>query len=230
MAGSAWRRCRGHVRSRQGKSRCAVVESCGGPRRSGMAGRAVAYCKRGSGRRVWRGIGILPVRQVATRSTAGGRRDIQSVVIVDVAQIASHVGVPVCQQKSGRAVIENAGGPGRNRVARRAGGGRGGKSGRHMVRNVSTDCCGADECSLVASVAIRRAERVVIVDMAGSAGRRRRGRVRPGQSKTSRAVIERRSRPTDCCVACGAVCRGEGSSRRGVHRIIRLLPGGQMAL
>ena len=82
----------------------------------------------------------------------------------------------------------------------------------------------------MATVTIRRIERVVVVHMAGRAGRRRRGHVRSGQGEPGDAVIERRRGPAGRRMASGAIRRGKSGAGSGVHRIIRLLPGGQMAL
>jgi hypothetical protein len=65
MAGNAGRRCRGHVRSRQGKPRCAVVERCGSKIHRRVASGAVPYRKCGSRGGVRRGVGPLPSGQVA---------------------------------------------------------------------------------------------------------------------------------------------------------------------
>jgi len=59
-----------------------------------------------------------------------------------------------------------------------------------VVRHRAANRCGAQEDRLVAAVAIRRIECVVVVDMAGSAGRWRRRHVRPRQGKAGHAVIE----------------------------------------
>lgn len=54
--------------------------------------------------------------------------------------------------------------------------------------------------------------------------------MRAGQRETGRAVIEGCRRPAGCVVAGRTVCRSERRSGSGVHRIIRLLPGGQVTL
>jgi hypothetical protein len=54
------------------------------------------------------------------------------------------------------------------------------KSSRHVVGYVAAHRGGALEGWLVAAKAIRRFEEVVVADMAGGAGRGRRGHVRPG--------------------------------------------------
>jgi hypothetical protein len=97
-----------------------------------------------------------------------------------VAQIAGHVGVSIREQEAGRAVIENARSPGRNRVACRTRRCDRRKSGRDVVRNRAADRGGAEKCRLVAAVTIRRIERVVVAHMARRAGGRRRRHVRSG--------------------------------------------------
>ena len=82
---------------------------------------------------------------MALRISAIGRRDRQSIVVVDVAQSAGHAGVPIGQREAGRAVIKHARRPGRNRVAGGAGRSRGRKSGRDVIRNVPADRRGALE-------------------------------------------------------------------------------------
>ncbi len=59
-----------------------------------------------------------------------------------------------------------------------------------MIRHRSADRCGALESGLVAAITVSGAERVIVIYVAGSAGRGRRRHVRAGQSKTGYAVIE----------------------------------------
>ena len=146
-----------------------------------------------------------------------------------MAQIAGHVGVAIRQRETGRAVIKNPSRPGCNRVARGAGGSRDRKARSHVIWNFPTYRRGALESRLVAAITVGRTERVIIVHVAGSAGRRRRRNMRSSQSKARRAVIERRSRPANRRVAGGAVRCGKCGARRGMNRIIRLLPCRQMA-
>ncbi len=75
----------------------------------------------------------------------------------------------------------------------------------------------------MAAIAVCRIERVVVADVAGSAGRRGWGHVRPDQCKPGRAVIERRG-PARGCMAIGAVRQRECRPGSGMHRRIRLLP------
>ena len=109
------------------------------------------------------------------------RRDRQCIIIVDVAQITSHVGVPVGQRKAGRIVIEHSRSPGCNHVTGGAGRSRYREPRRDMIRYVPADRRGALESRLMASIAIRRIKRVIVIHMAGGAGRRRRRHVRSGQ-------------------------------------------------
>ena len=170
-------------------------------------------------------VGLLPGRQVAARVSAIGRRDRQSIVIANVAQGACHCGMAIRQRETGCTVIENSGGPSCNRMAGCALRGPGWKSRRDVVRYVPAKRLGALECCLMASITIRRTESVVVVHMAGSAGRRRRGHMRSRQSKPGNAVIERCSGPSLGRMTSRTVRGSESRSRCRVHRIIRLLPG-----
>ncbi len=117
MAGSTGRRRRRHVRSGERKSGHAVIERGRVPARCRVAGGAVRGRKGCARRRVHGIIRLLPCGQMALRIAAIGGGNRQTVVVVDVAEIAGHVGVPVGQGEAGRAVIEHACGPGGNRVA-----------------------------------------------------------------------------------------------------------------
>ena len=128
------------------------------------------------------------------------------------------------QWEAGCTVIENSRSPGRNRMARGALRGRGWKSSSDVVRYVSAQRRGALECSLMAAVTIRRAERVIVVYMAGRAGGRRRRHVGSGQGKPGRAVIEICRRPTHRRMARRAVPDRKCRARRGVYRGVSRLP------
>ena len=97
----------------------------------------------------------------------------------------------------------------------------------HVIWDVSANGGGALERSRVAAIAVRGIQRVVVIRMAGSA----RGRkVRAHQRKPGDAVIERGSVPTCRGVAVSAIPHRKSCTRRRMHRIVRSLPGGQMAL
>ena len=89
-----------------------------------------------------------------------------------MAQSALHVRVSLCQREASRAVVEVPSGPGGDGVARRASRGRRGESCSNVVRHVAAERLRAGPRGLVATHAIGRTQRVVIVDVAGSAGRR----------------------------------------------------------
>jgi hypothetical protein len=178
---------------------------------------------------VYRVVRLLPGGEMALRVSAVRRLSRQIVVSVDVAQSALHVGVSLCQREASRAVVEVTCRPGGDGVATRASRGRGGESRSNVVRHVAAERLRAVPGGLVATHAVVRAQRVVIVDMAGSAGRRIRRHVRADEGETGRAVIEGSSIPAHCRMAVGAI-RGRESRPGGrVHRIVRLLPGGQVA-
>ena len=67
---------------------------------------------------------------------------------------------------------------------------------------------------------------VIIVDVAGGTGKIR---VTVGQKKAGKRVIETGGVPANCCVAVRAVCHREHGSRTGMDRVVRLLPGGEVA-
>lgn len=50
--------------------------------------------------------GVLPSRQMALGVPAIGGRDLQIIVVVDVARGTGHVGVPVGEQKACGAVVK----------------------------------------------------------------------------------------------------------------------------
>jgi hypothetical protein len=99
-------------------------------------------------------IGSLPGGQVAAGISAIGRRNRQSIIVVDMAQGARYAGVSVGQRESSGVVIEYSGGPCRNRVA--SGAGRSGRreAGSDVVWNVSANGRGALERRRVAPVTI----------------------------------------------------------------------------
>jgi len=135
MARRAGRRRRGGMHSRQRKPRCAVVECCCRPTHRRVASGAVRYGKCSCGSGVWRGVGVLPVRQMAARNPASGRGDIQGIVTIHVAQIAGHVGMPIGQRKPGRGVIKDSRRPRCYRVAGRARRCGCRESGRDVIRH-----------------------------------------------------------------------------------------------
>jgi hypothetical protein len=120
MAGGAGSRRRGHVCSGQGKTGNAVIQRRGCPACCCMAGGTIRWSKSGSGSRVDGCGGLLPSRQVALRVPAIGRPDRQRIIIINVAQIAGHVGMPIREREAGRAVVKYPRGPGGYRVAARA--------------------------------------------------------------------------------------------------------------
>ena len=159
-------------------------------------------------------VGALPARQMALRISAVGRLDGQRIVIVDVAQRASYAGVAIGQQESGRTVIENTRSPSRNWMARGAGRRRRREPGRYVVGNIAANGGRALKRRRMATVAIRRIQRVIVIDVAGGAGRRRRRHVCSGQRKSSCAVIKDCGSPTHRTVANRAIRsseRGTGS-------------------
>lgn len=100
--------CTGHVRvaKRQRESCGRVIEDRGIPALRRVAARAIGKRERGTGRRVRRIRRLLPGCQVAARIAAIGWRDLQIIVVVDMAVRARHVRVAVNQEESRSRVIK----------------------------------------------------------------------------------------------------------------------------
>jgi len=144
-----------------------------------------------------------------------------------MARAALNRSVQSGQRETRGAVVEYARGPGGDRMAGGALRCRGWKARGHVVGHVAPDGRGAHKRRGVAAIAIRRTQRVVVIDVALRAGRRQ---VRPHQREACDAVIERRGIPSRGGMAIRAVRRRKRRSGGRVHRIIRALPGGQVAL
>src|SRR5712691_6442516 len=106
-----------------------------------------------------------------------------------MAQNASRRRMGIGQGEAGRSVIENSRSPGSNRVARGTLRRRRREPGCDVVRYVPANRRGSQEIWLMAPITVRRIECVVVAQMAGGAGRRRRRHVRSRQGKTRCAVV-----------------------------------------
>ena len=161
-----------------------------------------------------------------SRVAAIAVRGIQCVIAVDMAGSARRRKVRTHQRETRGAVVELSGSPGGNGMARGTLRRRRWETCTHVIRYISTDGSGALERGCVAAVAVRGIQRVVVIRMAGSA---RRGEVRAHQCKSGDAVVERCPIPTCGGVAVGAIPYRKGCTRRRMHRVVRSLPGSQMA-
>jgi len=199
VAGSAGRGIGRHVRAGQGKASRGVIEGALiSPGDGVMAGRTLGNRE---GRLVAgvRGvIGGVVGGQVAVAVAAVGGLDAQTVVATDVALRAlrnlaggRHL-MRVGEREAGGAVIEDAGSPSGDGMATGAGTGGGGEVCGHVVRHIAAHGLRAVPGGLVATHAIGRGETVIVVDVAGSAGRGIGRHVRAGEGKTCNAVVERR--------------------------------------
>ena len=94
VAGSTGRRSRRHVRTRQREAGYAVIKRRRIPAFRGVAVRAISDGKRGTRSRVHWVVRILPSRQMAARGSASIWRNLQIVVVIDMARSARHVRVP----------------------------------------------------------------------------------------------------------------------------------------
>ena len=99
----------------------------------------------------------------------------------------------------------------------------------HVIRDRPPKRRGTLPGSYVATVTGCRTQRVVVVHMAGKAGRRGRGNVHPRQGKSSSAMVESCRVPGHRRMAHRTVRYAKLRTRRRVHGVICLLPGRQMA-
>lgn len=170
-------------------------------------------------------IRLLPGRQVTSGVTATGGGNIQAVVVVDVAGRTGHIRVAIGQRKTKCSVIKLSVRPLCDRVALRACR-RGVRKARlNVIGHVSAIARRLVPVGDVTAIAVRRVQRVVIVDMARSAWRRCGRHVCTDQREAGHAVIERGRVPTLGGVAIRTICGRERRTGRRMHRIIRLLPG-----
>ena len=206
-----------------------MVERRAEPAGCGVAGGA--RCGKSRRNVIWHAaakrLRALPSRDVAA-ITVG--RQIAGVIAVDVAGTARsnrRIRVRAGEREPGGAVVEHSRGPRGNGMARRALRRGGREACGHVIRHRAADRGRTIERCGVTPVAVRGVQRVVVVDMAGSA---RRGKVRAHQRETRNTVIEGSGVPSCGSVAIRAVGCRECSTSRRVHRIVRGLPGGQVAL
>lgn len=111
-------------------------------------------------------------------------------------------------------MIEFAIGPGSDRVTARTGCRSGREVGSDVIRNVTAEGLRFVPIRLMTRQAVRGVQRVIVVDVAGGAGRRSRRHVRANKRETGDAVIKRSRVPTLGRVALGTIRGGERSARR----------------
>ena len=156
-------------------------------------------------------------------------RRVQRVIIADV---TGHAGrrrwrsVRACQRETRDAVIERSRVPALGGVARRAIGHRKSWAGRG-VRRVIRLLPGRQVALRVPAIRGLDGQVVIVVDVAGSAGH---VGVPVGQQETRGAVVKDRRGPGNRVMARRALGHRKSRTRRRVHRIVGLLPGGQVAL
>ena len=178
-------------------------------------------------------LGACPSSLVATVAIGVGRSE--SVVSADVTLGTSgdfacggHL-VRIGEWKSSGAVVEHAVGPDGDGMARRAGRGSSGKRRGDVVGNIAAKGLRAEPGRLMAAHAVGGAQGVVVIDVAGDAGSRRRRHMRASEGEAGSAVIECGRIPSDGVVASGAVCRGERRAGCRVRGIVSLLPSREVA-
>ena len=221
VAGRARCRRRRHVCAGQSKASDAVIEGSGIPALGRVTVRAVGCGKGGTGGRVYGVVGLLPGGEVATRIAAIGRRDLQVVVIVDMAGGAGNVGVAIRQRKTSERVVEVRripafGGVAVGAISRREDGAGCG------VNRIVGLLPGGQVAAGVAAIGRSDLEVVVVVDVAGGAGH---VGVAIRKRKTGGAVVELRIEPGVERVA-GFASRGEVRGRvigiRGLLKIAQV--------
>jgi len=198
------------MRSRERKTRHAVVKRSRIPTLRRVTVGAICQRKRRSRRGVHWIVRLLPCRQMAARISARRRRNIQRIVVVDVARCTRNVRVAIGQRKAECRVIEFPVSPCRDRMAGSARRRSRWESRRNVVRHISAKCRRTLPGGLVTTHAVRRVQRVIVADMARRARSRRRRHVRSGERKPRHAVVERSSVPTFRCVAIRAVGQRKG--------------------
>ena len=210
----------------------AVIEVGGTPAGGGVAGGAVGKRKGCTGRGVHRLRGGLPSGEVAARSAAGGWRDLQRVVIRNMAIDA---GVDFARRRELMQILQREAGsvvaPGRSPI--RGGVARGTLRRRKASRNVigydAAEGGRTGPSRLVTAIAIGvgGGQGVIVIDVALHTGGG--GEVIAGQGPAGDAVIERGGGPRDGVVASGAVRGGKRSTGSGVRGIVGALPSGEVA-
>ena len=135
--------------------------------------------------------GLLPLRQMAARVPAIRRRDSQVVVVVYVAGSASHIGMPVGQKKSRRAVIEDRRRP-RNRVVASAAAGHSKSSPCRGVHRIIRLLPSRQVAARIPAVRRPHRQAVIVVEVAGGTGHIGMG-IR--QWEPGGVVIELRAQP-----------------------------------
>ena len=191
VAGSAGRGRRRSMRARQRETGGAVVERSGVPAFRAMASRAIRRRKSGPRCRVYRCGGLLPSRQMASGVAAVRRRNRQSVVVVDMARSAGHVGVPVGQQEARGAVIEDRRGPGNGVVASRAVGHAKSRASRR-VHWITRLLPSRQMAAGIAAVRRGGGQIVIVVNVAGGTGH---VGMAIRQQEPGGAVVELRAQP-----------------------------------
>jgi len=216
--------CR-YVGAGQRESRRAVIKGRGGPAHRRMAIRAVRCRERWPRTGVHWIVRLLPRRQVASRVTAIRWRDLQIVIVVDVAGRAGHIRVPVRQQESRRAVIKCCRRPSCGGVATRAVR-RSKRRPRGRVGRIICLLPGRQVASRIPAIRRLNGQVVIVIDVAQRA---RHVRMSRRQQKSGRAVVELRSEPAIKRMAALAISRCKRRSCAGVWRVRGALPVLQVA-
>ena len=217
------------MRAGQSEACNAVIERGSIPTLRGMAVHTVGSGKGGTRSGVHRIVGLLPGSQVAAGITAIGGSDLEVVVVIDVAGSAEYVGVAVGEREPDGRMVELAIGPRSNGMASGASRGSGGETRGDVIGDASAKCLRFVPIGRMAGHALGRTQGVVVVDVAGGAGRRSGRHVRARQRKAGGAVIERGRGPSRSGVAIGTIGCRESRPGGRVNRIVRLLPSGEVA-
>ena len=199
-----------------------------------MAVRAVGSGERGAGRGVDGVIRVAPIGLVTELVSAirGSGRQIVAARGGGVALRALDVGVCVGQREPGGRVIKRGVRPARRVVTGRAL--RHGETCGDVIRNIAAERLRAvpilQVAGRVAAIIRLNRQRVVVADVARGAGSGRGRDVHAGQREAGDAVVERAQvGPRDGIVALRAIRSRKSRPGRSVRRVVRLLPGGQVA-